>query len=242
MKGAKCHPWVRRNIQGITKSDIRRLARNGGFKYILRCNKNALVNYARLCPDAFANALVLALSSHPALSSFRLLLCQTNRAFRDNPVCTYYLKRILVLRASLVHLPFDYMTVTQICACRLVVFAAVRKDGSELVHASPELRGDRGVALAAVQQDGRALEHASEELKADREVVLAAVKNYGFALQPASPELKADREVVLAAVNQNGYAIRYASEECQRYCLLLESVPANNTRSKAGTTVGLFCL
>ena len=41
-------------------------------------------------------------------------------------------------------------------------------------------RSDREVVLAAVKQEGSALMHAAEPLKDDREVVLAAVKQNGW--------------------------------------------------------------
>ena len=80
-----------------------------------------------------------------------------------------------------------------------LVRAAVRCNGTALVHAQERFRDDKGVVLEAVKQNGWALRHASEQLRGDREVVLAAVKQNGKALCHASQQLRGDREVVLLA-------------------------------------------
>jgi len=96
---------------------------------------------------------------------------------------------------------------------REIVLAAVKQIGSALRWASEELKGDREIVLAAVKQNGSVLEYANQELRGDRKIVLAAVKQFGSSLRHAKPELRGNREVVLAAVEQNGLALRHANQE-----------------------------
>jgi len=98
---------------------------------------------------------------------------------------------------------------------REIVLAAVKQIGSALRWASEELKGDREIVLAAVKQNGSVLEYANQELRGNREVVLAAVEQNGLALRHANQELRGDREIVLAAGQQNGGALRWASRDLQ---------------------------
>ena len=88
-----------------------------------------------------------------------------------------------------------------------LVLVAVNKKGTELFHASDELKGDKEVVMAAVSNDGDALASARGGLNDDKEIVLAAVNQSGTALRAASERLKIDEDVVRAAVNQNGFAL-----------------------------------
>lgn len=111
---------------------------------------------------------------------------------------------------------------------REVVAAAVRSLGRDLVYASQELRGDKGLALLAIassdvyenvgQTDDGMFMHLSDELRADREVVAAALQRdatsehaacggRGTALQRASETLRNDKDFVLEAVRRFGIAI-----------------------------------
>jgi hypothetical protein len=99
---------------------------------------------------------------------------------------------------------------------KLVVMAAVRRDGLQLQFASERLRDDYNIVLTAVKQNGLALEFASGRLQNNRDIVLAAVKQNGLALEFASVGLRKNRDIVLEAVKQNGMAIRWASERLRR--------------------------
>lgn len=106
---------------------------------------------------------------------------------------------------------------------REVVAAAVRSLGSDLVYASKELRGDKGLALLAIESsdeyedvgctDDGMFMHLSDELRADREVVAAALQHdatserayfggRGTALRRASETLRNDKGFVLEAVRR----------------------------------------
>ena len=98
---------------------------------------------------------------------------------------------------------------------RLVVLAAVAKNGREFAWVSKRLQADFDVALAAVNHYGWALEHASKELQDNENLVLAAVKTCGRALEHASARHKKDRDIVLAAITQDGDALEYANKEFQ---------------------------
>jgi len=116
---------------------------------------------------------------------------------------------------------------------REVVAAAVRSRGSNLIHASKELRGDKGLALLAIESihypqenvgcnDNGVFMHLSDELRADREVVAAALEedatsehmHLGFAeggaLRRASETLRNDEGFVLEAVRRFGSPIHDA--------------------------------
>jgi len=116
---------------------------------------------------------------------------------------------------------------------REVVAAAVSSRGSNLKHASKELRGDKGLALLAIERcncdvgcyedvgctDDGLFMHLSDELRADHEVVAAALQrdatsegiSLGFyrsmALRRASETLRNDKGFVLEAVRRFGIAI-----------------------------------
>eukprot|EP00756_Hemistasia_phaeocysticola_P004919 Hpha_TRINITY_DN13077_c0_g1::TRINITY_DN13077_c0_g1_i3::g.68751::m.68751 len=98
---------------------------------------------------------------------------------------------------------------------RSFVLEAVEEDGSQLEHASNELRGDKAVVMEAVKQYGKALEHAHPTLQGDKDVVLEAVKQSTKAFEYAGRTLRSNKDVVLEAVKLNGSALRYADPTLQ---------------------------
>lgn len=95
---------------------------------------------------------------------------------------------------------------------RDTVLAAVRRCGSSLQHASPDLRGDREIVMAAVLESGLALQFASLALRSDSDIVLAAVATCGRALEFAAPELLAADDFVALAVRRNWRSLEYCSD------------------------------
>lgn len=98
-------------------------------------------------------------------------------------------------------------------ANRAVVLEAVRQNGQALSCAAPALQADRELLREALRQDSSALSLAPPELRADRQLVIEAVRCNGMCLEWADPRLQADRGVLLEAVRQNGRALRFAAPE-----------------------------
>jgi hypothetical protein len=109
-----------------------------------------------------------------------------------------------------------------------VVFLALTQNPWALQHASDKLKGDKDVVLLALIKDSiAALFYASNELKGDKGLVLLAVEQNGMALQYASDKLKGDKDVVVTAVKQNVKSLKYASYTLQCYDVVLAAVKEN---------------
>jgi hypothetical protein len=118
-----------------------------------------------------------------------------------------------------------------------IVLAAVRRDGTALQFACPELKDDKDIVFAAVTNAGIALKFASNRLKNDMNISVAAIKNSHHSFSEVSPllrikkdfavkaveknvsvlgclipEIRYDEDVVLAAVTQDGRLLYHSGE------------------------------
>ena len=92
------------------------------------------------------------------------------------------------------------------------VMEEVKRKGSSLEYASPELKNNYDIVMEAVKNAGYALQFASDELRNNPDIVLEAAKAAGYVLQYASDELRNNKEFVKRAVEQDDYAIYYVAK------------------------------
>lgn len=86
---------------------------------------------------------------------------------------------------------------------REVVLAAVKRSGTQLEHASMNLRESLEVVQVAVEQDGLALQYAGLTARETHHIVRTAVRQNGLAIRYASLSLRTDDEIVATACDQN---------------------------------------
>eukprot|EP00931_Biecheleriopsis_adriatica_P087187 TRINITY_DN61690_c0_g1_i1.p1 TRINITY_DN61690_c0_g1~~TRINITY_DN61690_c0_g1_i1.p1 ORF type:complete len:767 (-),score=120.91 TRINITY_DN61690_c0_g1_i1:118-2418(-) len=86
---------------------------------------------------------------------------------------------------------------------REVVLAAVKRCGTQLKHASMNLRDSLEIVQVAVEQDGLALQYAGLTARETRHIVRTAVRQNGLAIRYAGVSLRTDDEIVATACDQN---------------------------------------
>lgn len=84
-----------------------------------------------------------------------------------------------------------------------IVLAAVRRDGTALQFASPELKDNEDIVFAAVTNAGIALKFASNRLKNDMNISIAAIENSHHSFWEVSPLLRLKKDFAVKAVEKN---------------------------------------
>ncbi len=105
---------------------------------------------------------------------------------------------------------------------------ALKTDGLQILHMSPNYQNDIELGLLAVKQNGGALEWLGTNCKDNYEIVKTAVKNKGLALEFASSRLKDTDEIVELAITQDAHSIRSASDRIKDDEEIMKKVVSEN--------------
>ena len=115
---------------------------------------------------------------------------------------------------------------------KAMVLLAFGKNPKSIKFASPALRSDKEFMLSLIEQNPEVIMmHAEPNLLGDRDFVLKAVALSGQTLRKASPALQNDSEIVEIAVCQDGLALSYASSELKNNRAIVSSAMNSNPRA-----------
>ena len=186
------------------------------------------------------NLVSIAAAIHPATFHLASLRLRSDKAF------------VLTLSTHC----FMFATLS-VRSCRFTVDAIVRRRGSCLRSAAPNLRDDAEIVFLAVTHTPEALRSASSRMRANVDTVsrIVAVQPRAFAhasrslryhhrgiataavtavpemLRYCGASLQDDPAIVMAAVEVRGGALRFASNARRTDPDILEAVTRNNVRS-----------
>ena len=104
------------------------------------------------------------------------------------------------------------------------VLQSVRINGTDLQHASKELRMDEEVVHAATIQNCCAFRHADESLKSNKDFALALLNSGHNIYSNLHLDLRDQYDIALAAVSKHGGALHFVKKELFNKALFLAAV------------------